>query len=163
MSDKKTTEATPEVVYVEVPVEKAKFDFTKLNTLAVVSLASAVSWVGAVAGVITGHIALAQIKRSGEKGRGLAIAGLVVGYLYIAGAILWAILGGLLMLRGVVGGEHFIGGNSMGGNHFGPGFGGQGFGGQGFGGPDDMQGGNFGGGMMNGQIQVNPGNGTVTN
>lgn len=158
MSDKKNTEAAPEVTYVETPAPAAKFDFTKLNTLAVVSLASAVSWVGAVAGVITGHIALAQIKRSGEKGRGLAIAGLVVGYLYIAGAILWTILGGLLMLRGVVGGEHFIGGNGMGGNHFG-----SEFGGQGFGGPDDMQGGNFGGGMMNGQIQVNPGSGTITN
>jgi Domain of unknown function (DUF4190) len=160
MSDKKNTEATPEVVYVETPVPAApaKFDYTKLNTLAVVSLASAVSWVGSVAGIITGHIALAQIKRSGEKGRGLAIAGLVVGYLYIAGAILWAILGGLLMIRGFAGGEHFIGGNGMGGNHFG----GPGFGGQGFGGQDDMQGGNFGGGM-NGQIQVNPGNGMMGN
>jgi len=162
MSEKKNTEATPvatpEVAHVETPAAPAKFDFTKLNTLAVVSLASAVSWVGAVAGVITGHIALAQIKRSGEKGRGMAIAGLVVGYLYIAGAILWAILGGLLMLRGFAGGEHFIGSNGMGGNHFG----GPGFGGQGFGGPDDMQGGNFGGGMS-GQIQVNPGNGMMGN
>lgn len=155
MSDKKNTQATPEVVYEETPAPSApaKFDYTKLNTLAVVSLASAVSWVGSVAGVITGHIALAQIKRSGEKGRGLAIAGLIVGYLYIAGAILWTVLGGLLMLRGLVGGEHFIGGNSFGGNHFG---------GNGFGGPDDMQGGNFGGGM-NGQIQVNPGNGMMGN
>jgi hypothetical protein len=62
------------------------------------------------------------------------------------------------MVRGVLGGEHFIGGNGMGGNHFG----GNGMDGHGFGGPDDMQGGNFGGGM-NGQIQVNPGSGTITN
>jgi peptidyl-prolyl cis-trans isomerase B (cyclophilin B) len=31
-------------------------------------------------GVIFGHISLSQIKKSGEEGRGLAIAGLVIGY-----------------------------------------------------------------------------------
>jgi peptidyl-prolyl cis-trans isomerase B (cyclophilin B) len=31
--------------------------------------------------IITGHIALSQIKRTGEGGRGLAIAGLVLGYI----------------------------------------------------------------------------------
>jgi peptidyl-prolyl cis-trans isomerase B (cyclophilin B) len=31
-------------------------------------------------GVIFGHISLSQIKKSGEEGRGLAIAGLIVGY-----------------------------------------------------------------------------------
>ncbi|QZY53390.1 DUF4190 domain-containing protein [Leucobacter tenebrionis] len=34
----------------------------------------------AVAGVIMGHISLNQIKRTGENGRGMAIAGLIVGY-----------------------------------------------------------------------------------
>ena len=85
----------------------AKYDFTKLNTLAVVSLAAAISWVGAVAGVITGHIALAQIKRSGEKGRGLAITGLVLGYLYIAGSIFFGILMLLFRMRGWVGADDF--------------------------------------------------------
>ncbi|MUL78803.1 DUF4190 domain-containing protein [Mycobacterium sp. CBMA226] len=32
-------------------------------------------------GIIFGHIALSQMKRSGQGGRGLAITGLVVGYL----------------------------------------------------------------------------------
>ena len=41
--------------------------------------------------VITGHIALSQIKRTGEKGRGLAIAGLVLGYLGILAGIIVAI------------------------------------------------------------------------
>ncbi|MEO8222608.1 MAG: thioredoxin domain-containing protein [Specibacter sp.] len=49
------------------------------NTLAIVSLVS--SFFVGLAGVITGHIALNQIKRTGEEGRGLAIAGLVIGYL----------------------------------------------------------------------------------
>jgi len=57
-----------------------KFDFTKLNTLAVVSIASALTSIGAVAAIITGHVALTQIKKSGESGRGLALAGTIVGY-----------------------------------------------------------------------------------
>jgi len=62
---------------------KAKYDFTNLNTLAVVSLASAFTGFGAAAAVITGHISLAQIKRSNEAGRGLAIAGVAAGYTII--------------------------------------------------------------------------------
>ena len=63
---------------------KAKFDFTSLNTLAVVSLATAATGVGAAAAVITGHISLAQIKKSNESGRALAIAGIAAGYTAIA-------------------------------------------------------------------------------
>jgi hypothetical protein len=65
-----------------------KFDFTKLNTLAVVSIATALTSVGAVAAIITGHVALTQIKKSGESGRGLALAGTIVGYVTIA---FWAL------------------------------------------------------------------------
>jgi Domain of unknown function (DUF4190) len=43
----------------------------------------------AVLGIIFGHVALSQIKRSGEGGRGLAIAGLIVGYL---GILLFVVL-----------------------------------------------------------------------
>jgi len=68
-----------------------KFDFTQLNTLAVVSIASALTSIGAVAAIITGHVALTQIKRSGESGRGLAIAGTVIGYLTIAFWVLTSI------------------------------------------------------------------------
>lgn len=35
----------------------------------------------AIFAVIAGHVALSQIKRTGERGTGLAIAGLVLGYL----------------------------------------------------------------------------------
>lgn len=59
---------------------KGKYDFTNLNTLAVVSLATAVTGFGAAAAVITGHVSLAQIKKSDQAGRGLAIAGVAVGY-----------------------------------------------------------------------------------
>ena len=59
---------------------KPKYDFTNLNSLAVVSIATAVTGFGAAAAVITGHVSLAQIKKSGQAGRGLAIAGVAVGY-----------------------------------------------------------------------------------
>jgi protein-disulfide isomerase len=59
------------------------------NSLAVTSLATAF-FVSLVA-VITGHIALSQIRRRGEGGRGLAIAGLVIGYLGLAAGIAGAI------------------------------------------------------------------------
>jgi peptidyl-prolyl cis-trans isomerase B (cyclophilin B) len=35
-------------------------------------------------GIVFGHISLSQLKRSGEEGRGLAVAGLVVGYVLTA-------------------------------------------------------------------------------
>ncbi len=76
---------------------KKHFDFTSLNTLSVVSLATAVTGFGALAGIITGHISLAQLKRSGQSGRALAIAGLAVGYATIG---FWLIAGiGMTLLR----------------------------------------------------------------
>ena len=75
---------------------KAKFDFSRLNSLAVVSLASAVSGVGALMAVITGHIALAQIKATEQSGRTLAIVGLVLGYIGL-------FLGIILVISGVIG------------------------------------------------------------
>lgn len=44
-----------------------------------------------LAGIICGHIALHQLKTSGEGGRNLAITGLVMGYVGLAMAILSAI------------------------------------------------------------------------
>lgn len=59
------------------------------NTLAIVSLVS--SFFVGLAGIITGHMALSQIKRTGEDGKGLAIAGLVIGYVMTLVAVVWAI------------------------------------------------------------------------
>lgn len=52
----------------------------KTNTLAIVSLILA--FFVSIGGIIVGHIALGQIKRTGEGGRGLALAGLVIGYVF---------------------------------------------------------------------------------
>lgn len=49
---------------------------------------------GTILPIIFGHIALSQIRRSGENGRGMAIAGLILGYIGLAVAIalvIWVI------------------------------------------------------------------------
>jgi len=48
------------------------------NTLAAVALA--LSFVTIIGGIVCGHVALSQIARTGERGRWLAIAALVIGY-----------------------------------------------------------------------------------
>jgi hypothetical protein len=125
------------------PAVKAHFDFTKLNTLAVVSLATAATGFGAVAAVITGHISLAQLKKTHESGRGLALTGLILGYVGIG---LWILGGiGMALVRLFVSSRYGV---DFGGR------GGQGFGGQGFGGMMGHDDGN--GGMMgNGWVSPN--------
>ena len=65
------------------------------NTLAIVSLVAALAsfvahivpgaggFTVALVAVITGHIARSQIKRTGEKGWGMATAGMVIGYIHL--------------------------------------------------------------------------------
>jgi hypothetical protein len=60
------------------------------NTFAIASLVVGVTWlwwVGSALAVVFGHVALSQIKAAGgaQGGRGLAIAGLVLGYLGLLG------------------------------------------------------------------------------
>ena len=60
------------------------------NQLAIVSLVAGIASyvmlpvIGAVVAVITGHMARSQIKRTGESGNGLALAGLIPGYVHLA-------------------------------------------------------------------------------
>jgi hypothetical protein len=118
-------ENKPEVLETETatPVSKPTgFEFHKLNTLAVVSFASAVTWVGAIGAIITGHISLAQIKQTNERGRVLAIIGLVVGYLYLVGGVVAAVLMLLLRLRGWdLGHDGGFGRDGFGNGQMGPG------------------------------------------
>ena len=56
------------------------------NGMAIASLICA--FVFAPLGIIFGHISLSQIKRTGEEGHGLAVAGLVISYLITVGTVL---------------------------------------------------------------------------
>ena len=58
----------------------------KTNTLAIISLVLA--FFISLGAVITGHIALNQIKKTGENGRGLALAGLVLGYIGLVASLI---------------------------------------------------------------------------
>jgi hypothetical protein len=60
------------------------------NTLAVVAFV--LSFFAAIPAVICGHVALVQIRRTHERGRGLAIAALVIGYLGLAISIVFILI-----------------------------------------------------------------------
>ncbi len=70
--------------------------FRRTSTLAIVSLATGIlSWfalplIGALAAIVTGHMARSEIRREAGRveGDGLAIAGLVLGYGQIALCVL---------------------------------------------------------------------------
>jgi hypothetical protein len=74
----------------------------RTNSSAVASLVFGIlSWllcpfVGGVLAIIFGHVARGQIRRSGEAGGGLAIAGLVLGYIHLVATalilIFWLVL-----------------------------------------------------------------------
>ncbi|GAS98474.1 peptidyl-prolyl cis-trans isomerase (rotamase) - cyclophilin family [Mycolicibacterium canariasense] len=63
------------------------------NALAIASLVCA--FLIAPLGVVFGHLSLWQIKRTGEEGRGMAIAGLIIGYVV-------TVLGTLALVVGIV-------------------------------------------------------------
>lgn len=68
------------------------------NTFALVSILSA--FVAPIAAIIFGHLALGQIKRNGDTGRGLALTGLVIGYAYFAAIAMFIVF--YLSIIGIV-------------------------------------------------------------
>lgn len=67
------------------------------NVLAILAIITV--WFTVILGLVFGHIALSQIKRTGERGRGLALTAVIVGWLaVVAGALtamFFLIFGGL--------------------------------------------------------------------
>ncbi len=66
----------------------------RTNVLAIVALIASVLGFSIV-GVVLGHIAVSQIKRSNEGGSALAVIGVVLGYL---GCLAWIVFWGVLLL-----------------------------------------------------------------
>jgi len=59
-----------------------------------------VYWIGSILAVVFGHIALVQTRHSGQGGRGMAIAGLVLGYIGLA--VLAVVILGAFVVRTTV-------------------------------------------------------------
>ena len=84
----KTAPAAPAApTYVPAPV-------VPTNVLAIVSLVTGIlgltfaPFISSIAAIITGHISLHQIKTTHEQGRGMALAGLILGYVMLALALI---------------------------------------------------------------------------
>lgn len=67
----------------------------KTNVLSIISMIASILgfiWilplVGSLGGAIMGHFSLNQIKRTGEAGRGMALAGVIVGWVGVAFAVI---------------------------------------------------------------------------
>ena len=75
------------------------------NSLAVVSLVAGIAgyviphpFIAGLIAIITGHMARAQIRRTGEAGGAMALAGLILGYLHLALSIALVALVVMLLL-----------------------------------------------------------------
>ncbi len=93
-------------------MEQPGYSSAQTNTMAIVSVISGVvSWValpfiGGIVAIVTGHMARNEIKNNpGMQGDGLAIAGLILGYLHMI-----TFCGGLLFFLLIFGGMIGLGG-----------------------------------------------------
>ena len=63
-----------------------------LNTMALVgfilSLSGVATGITLIPGIVLSHIGFSQIKRTGESGRGFALAGIIVGYCLLGLSVL---------------------------------------------------------------------------
>ena len=79
------------------------------NTMAIVSLISGiVGWtampiLGSIVAIITGHVARSQIRKSNgqEEGSGMALAGLLLGYLSLLGGLIGLVIAILVMMGSI--------------------------------------------------------------
>ena len=60
------------------------------NTMAIVAFIA--TFFISILGIILGFVALSQIKRTGEQGRGLALAAVIIGFIALALGIIFSII-----------------------------------------------------------------------
>jgi hypothetical protein len=92
-----------------LPPATAAPPMARTNGLAIASLACGIAQfvVGPLAtipAIVFGHMARHQIKRTGEEGAGLALAGLILGWATVILAILLLVIAGVAMTAGMHGG-----------------------------------------------------------
>ncbi len=76
---------------------------SRTNAMAIAALACGIGqiffwFVAGVPAIVFGHVARRQIRASGEGGDGMALAGLILGYIGVIGPLL-AIIAGITLLR----------------------------------------------------------------
>lgn len=64
-------------------------NLAQTNAFALVAIILA--FIQPIAAIVFGHMSLSQIKRTGDAGRGLALTGLIIGYVYVAFLVLFII------------------------------------------------------------------------
>jgi hypothetical protein len=62
----------------------------RTNVLAIVAIVA--GFMAPIAGIVTGHLALRQIARTGEEGRALALTGLIAGYALTAFSLVFFVI-----------------------------------------------------------------------
>ncbi len=94
MTDTPTTPVAPQAAPVVQPAPPT-------NILAIIALVA--SCIGfTVPGIVLGHVALYQIRRTGEAGHSLAVAALIVGYILFGLSIL-IVIGYIIFIVFVLG------------------------------------------------------------
>ena len=79
--------AAPATEYPSAPPVPA---VPRTNVLSIVAIIA--GFIAPIAGIITGHLALRQIARTGEEGRVLALTGLIAGYVLTAFSVIFFII-----------------------------------------------------------------------
>ena len=103
MTEKASKTSKP--VTVETP-QATVVPAAKTNTLSIVALIAGIAgltfvpFLSSIVAVVTGHMARKEIRRTGEQGDGMAVAGLITGYIGIGLAVVVAAL--LIAFFGVV-------------------------------------------------------------
>jgi hypothetical protein len=98
-----TTAATPAVVVPQRKTEQLAVLSLIFSILGLCGFCCGFFLMAAIAGIVCGHVALSRIKANPQlEGHGLAMAGLVIGYVAVASWLVWILLfGGLAVLQGI--------------------------------------------------------------
>jgi hypothetical protein len=98
-----TLVATPAVIAPQRKTEQLAVLSLIFSILGLCGFCCGFFLVAAIAGIVCGHLALSRIKANPElDGHGLAMAGLVIGYVAVASWLVWILLfGGLAVLQGI--------------------------------------------------------------